>query len=295
MKKNLFFLLLLNYLYSYEDFDIDGVDDSIDRCLNTPFDEIVDEMGCSKSQKPEKAKDRDSFKDTIFKITLDSATDKDYNTERFLNLYLGYSKNSWDMSISNSHSTQNKSLSSISEDSNLYISIGKRFDFNRSSIKVSLETKVALDKKEGLSPLEKDEHEEKSSIEDSSHDNLKRKYQNSRNSFFISSELSYILSENQSIFLYYMLPLKEHNDLKYTQHPLISIGTDYTFNQDIYGSLSYTYIGSIRKRGKNPAKSIDLLLNYALTDTIFISIGYTHALDRLSYDNTLSFGAGVTF
>ena len=39
-------LLLSSVLVAYKDQDIDGVDDSRDLCLNTPFDVIVDERGC---------------------------------------------------------------------------------------------------------------------------------------------------------------------------------------------------------------------------------------------------------
>ncbi len=48
-------LLFSNIALSYQDMDIDGVDDSVDWCPNSPFDELVDEFGCSKSQKPSKS------------------------------------------------------------------------------------------------------------------------------------------------------------------------------------------------------------------------------------------------
>lgn len=46
------FLFLLTVLtHAYTDYDVDGVDDSIDQCLNTPFDVLVDEQGCDSEKK----------------------------------------------------------------------------------------------------------------------------------------------------------------------------------------------------------------------------------------------------
>jgi hypothetical protein len=51
MKKSLFLIVLgfvSTSLFAYSDLDMDGVDDSIDRCPNTPFTDLVDINGCSK-------------------------------------------------------------------------------------------------------------------------------------------------------------------------------------------------------------------------------------------------------
>ena len=43
--------VLTVWAYAYTDYDVDGVDDSIDQCLNTPFDVLVDENGCDSEKK----------------------------------------------------------------------------------------------------------------------------------------------------------------------------------------------------------------------------------------------------
>lgn len=51
MKKSLLLLILgfiSTSLLAYSDADMDGVDDSVDKCLGTPFTELVDIQGCSK-------------------------------------------------------------------------------------------------------------------------------------------------------------------------------------------------------------------------------------------------------
>ena len=48
MKRLLFTLSLLTLpLSAYSDFDLDGVDDAIDRCPDTPMTELVDSYGCT--------------------------------------------------------------------------------------------------------------------------------------------------------------------------------------------------------------------------------------------------------
>lgn len=48
LKQALIFLLTASLsLYAYNDYDMDGVDDSVDKCPNTPFSELVDIEGCT--------------------------------------------------------------------------------------------------------------------------------------------------------------------------------------------------------------------------------------------------------
>jgi hypothetical protein len=49
VKYFIYFLLSLT-LYADIDYDFDGVDDSIDRCLDTPFDKSVDKYGCPEDE-----------------------------------------------------------------------------------------------------------------------------------------------------------------------------------------------------------------------------------------------------
>lgn len=51
MKKNLLFLALFlsaSSLFAYTDSDMDGVENAIDQCPNTPFSDLVDIKGCTK-------------------------------------------------------------------------------------------------------------------------------------------------------------------------------------------------------------------------------------------------------
>ena len=48
----LILILLSGMSIAYEDQDIDGVEDSVDECPNTPFDALVDKRGCSNTNEP---------------------------------------------------------------------------------------------------------------------------------------------------------------------------------------------------------------------------------------------------
>ena len=51
MKKSILFLAMFfisSSLYAYVDSDMDGVEDQVDRCPNTPFSDLVDMEGCTK-------------------------------------------------------------------------------------------------------------------------------------------------------------------------------------------------------------------------------------------------------
>ena len=47
MYKVVLILLIATFVYSYEDSDLDGVEDISDKCPQTPFSDLVDQRGCS--------------------------------------------------------------------------------------------------------------------------------------------------------------------------------------------------------------------------------------------------------
>jgi hypothetical protein len=47
LRSIIFLLVVVTFLFSYEDSDFDGVSDYNDRCPNTPITDIIDQFGCS--------------------------------------------------------------------------------------------------------------------------------------------------------------------------------------------------------------------------------------------------------
>jgi len=119
------------YGYGYSDYDVDGVEDSVDKCPNTPFDVLVDESGCEEGK--------------VFKGELTflagSITGVDSETDSITNLllFINYRYADWDISLSTFNEVQN-SVAEVPD--TFYISLGYTFKLSdRLSSKLSLGTK----------------------------------------------------------------------------------------------------------------------------------------------------------
>ncbi len=120
------------YAYVYSDYDVDGVEDRIDECPNTPFDVLADERGCEEGTK---------YRGTLTLLAgtlsaIDSTTKNITNVQLFAN----YRYRDWDISLS----TFNDAKNAIENVPNTYyISTGYRFKPSE-----SLQTKISLGTKQ---------------------------------------------------------------------------------------------------------------------------------------------------
>jgi len=284
----LFFLLLCDIALSYQDLDIDGVDDSVDRCLETPFDELVDEYGCSKSEKSST-----NYGNLRLKIGTDIFVDSRYENDSSWNLYADYQYNSWDISISNSRSITHSSYGNSYSDEDIYISIGDSFELDKDTIRLSIGTKIAGDidsnrKYKNRKNMDREHAEENQN----SNRNLSR---DRDNDYFGSFDYNHIINEKQNILLYYGYTLSGDSQcINYQNFSSFSIGMGYLFTPKWYSTVSYDYIGSIY-RDSDASSSIEWFNSYEFTKRISASIGYSYALDDISYNNTLSLNLGFIF
>jgi len=306
-------ILATSGVFAYEDYDIDGVDDNIDLCPNTPFDELVDKNGCSKSQTPSKFKKVGKL---TIKVGTDIYRDKDYENDTSLNLYANYKYRSWDISISNSRSISNNS--SYSEDNSysnndVYISIGKSLNIQKGIAKVSIGTKLTGDiDKEKVKTYGRQRRAgrfRKYGIENSSRENNTQNinqtyttnsistttYEQRDNDYFASINYSYPITNHQNIFLYYGYTLSgDSKSIDYENYSSFSIGTGYMITRNWYSAISYNYTGSIYKN-TDPTETINWFNSYNFTRYLFATAGYSYALDDISYQNIYSLALGVTF
>lgn len=129
-------LWLSSVLVAYEDQDLDGVDDSKDLCLNTPFDIIVDKRGCPYD------------KTFLGKTTLQIGSDISFNTlsepVRNLNLFANYTYDHWNFSLSNTNYNMTNLNTVENSESNLYLTVGYLFQNNALNTRVSVGTKFDL-------------------------------------------------------------------------------------------------------------------------------------------------------
>jgi hypothetical protein len=121
----------LGYAYTYSDYDVDGVEDNIDACPNTPFEMTVDENGCEEG--------RSYIGSLTFLGGSISSIDKESdNLTNFL-LYLNYRYKDWDISVSTFNDIQN---ATVEIPNTFYVTTGYYFKFsNNFQTKVSIGTK----------------------------------------------------------------------------------------------------------------------------------------------------------
>ncbi len=254
-------LLLTSTAFAYTDNDIDGVDDSIDQCLNTPFDVLVDENGC--------AFGKTNYGALTLKIGSDISFNQSSDASSNLNFFANYSYNNWDISLSNSnYTTYDSTNGGSSEAGDLYLSAGYLFKNDNLHTKLSLGSKLAT-ADEGVGTGEND--------------------------YFASLNLNYFVGERQDFFLYYGYTLSgDSATIDYEDFSAISVGTGYAMNDKWYSGISYDYAGANISDGES-YKALSWFNSYAFSEQFFITLSYTHALDDFSYDHTLSLKLGVTF
>lgn len=261
--QKLIFILLLFYTasFAYTDNDIDGVDDAIDQCLNTPFDELVDEKGCSSNE---------SYHGTL---TLKLGSDISFNTfsdkTTNFNLFSNYRYNNWDISLSSSnYSTYDSFNEASSSAGDLYLSGGYLFKAKEFNTKVTLGTKLATaDEDVGTG----------------------------ENDYFASVNFDYFVNQRQDIFLYYGYTMSGNStEADYEDYYSYSVGSGYAVNRKWYSSLSYDYSGSQYPDGE-AYSSLSWFNSYEFTKQFFATLNYSNGLDDISYDHTISLKFGVRF
>ena len=282
MKKTTFIfsaLLTTNILMGYQDWDLDGVEDSIDLCPNTPFDALVDAYGCSQTERVKNPS----------KLTLSVGTtirtDEIYDDDNSLSLYLNYRYNQWDFSISNIQSfNQSDYLQDYSSSNNdFYLSAGYTIYRTSTAVRVGIGSKIA-DNSDTSQTSRKGKYAQNYTV-DNSRDN----------DYYASVNIINYISKRQDIFLFGRYTISGDSETyDYEDYPSLSIGTGYQFTRNFYSALSYNYTGSIYKDSE-AEESIAWFNSYNITQSFFVTASYSYALKDFSYDNTLSMSLGVRF
>jgi hypothetical protein len=255
----LFTLLLSSSLQAYTDMDLDGVDDSMDLCLDTPFDLIVDARGCPYD------------KTFLGKLTLqiggDFSFDSDSDDTSNLNLLLNYSYRNWNISLSDTN-YETTNLNELGENTNnLYLTAGYLFAYESWSSRLSVGTKFDL----------------------GSHENRRD------NDFYASVNLEYSLNNRQTVFLYYSYTLSgDSSNIDYDNFHSTSLGTGYAVTQKWYSALSYNHATAYYP-GYDDYRALSWFNSYTLSENVYLTCNYAYALDDLSYDHIISLNLGVHF
>ena len=252
------FLLLSSPIVAFEDSDIDGVADRDDLCPDTPFDKLVDEDGCPEGEGYH----------GLFSLSIGSDIHRDEETTEDYTLLVNYHHKAFDFTLSSAkESSLDSNNDRTSSTGDLYLSTSYQ------TVQKHLLTTFTLGAKlptggEEVSTGERD--------------------------YFGAINLSYLLSSKLSLIGGVSYTLTGDNNTTY-QNPLgYHLGLGYMMTPNWYSRLNYSLSDSIYQDGER-YQSLSLLESYSLSDTFMLSLGYTHGIDALSYDHTLSLRLGVTF
>ncbi|MCH9813615.1 MAG: hypothetical protein K0U47_06685 [Epsilonproteobacteria bacterium] len=244
-------------LYAYQDFDIDGVDDKIDECPNTPFDQLVDKNGCPLE---EGIKGKLTLKFGT-DISFDDLSDK---TSSF-NLFASYTLSDFTAVLSN-YSYYESYQNSLSGVGDIYASGGYHIRKDDLHTFVSVGIKIPS---EDVGTGEQD--------------------------YFVSLYTDYFLDERKDLFFYggYTFSGDSH-EVDYENFATFSVGGGYAFNSRYYSALSFDYSQSAYS-DTEAYQALSWFHSYAFSKRYFTTLNYTYSLDDRSLRHAISLKFGVNF
>jgi len=250
------------FLYGYEDLDVDGVDDSIDKCLNTSFDDEVGEDGCPYNH---------SYRG---KLTLGFgkkvAFSKDDLQTNSFNFYANYKYNNWSLSISSSsYDIFDNRYDNLNLWGDYYLIGGYTSkSSNNFTTQYSLGVKIPNDSSD-ISSQEFD--------------------------YFAYINLNYRLNSNQNIYGNWGYTLTgDSSENSYKNYHSLMMGTSYMMSDRWQVNFNYNYSGSTYE-DRDGYHTISFGNYYQVSDTTFVKMRYDKGLDDNSYKNAFSLSIGRVF
>lgn len=270
MKKNLLFLmsmLMTINLYAYTDNDMDGVEDSIDKCPNTPLTDLADISGCST-----KSLISPHHYDVIVGLNYSDSDYRSLNATDTLatSLQADYYYKQFSLQASTSFF---KTDGGEYSDSGLYDSfIGASYRLDKiNDLSVSLSAGVVLP------------------TYDTELDNNNMDYISSVN-------LSYTL-KNLNIFGGYTFTLindDDVGDITYQNTNAFNAGIGHYLNSKLYMSVSYSFSNSIYN-GLEDIETTTVYGYYSIDKDRFTTFSYSYGLSESASDNYVSVRLGFLY
>lgn len=267
MKAFFFIVFLYLGLFAYEDSDMDGVDDSYDKCLYTPFTDLVTSDGCS-------VKSLVSPHHYDIKIGV-SYSDTDYNTLSktdilITSLQLDYYYKKFSLNFSTSYfSNESKEYSDSGMNDSL---IAVSYTFVKQNLFVELGAGLILPTYE-------------------------TSYNNNKTDYTANINISYNI-KNITTFLAYSFTQVNDIDIdsiaSYQDTNTLIGGIGYSASHKIYLSASYNESDSIYK-GVDKIQTLSVYSYYAFDENVFTTFNYAYGLSQPASDNYLAFKIGYYF
>ena len=270
MKKNLLFLvaiLMAINVYAYTDNDMDGVEDSIDKCPNTPLTDLADINGCTK-----KSLASSHHYDIIVGVNYSDSDSRSLNTTDTLatSFQVDYYYKQFSIQASTSYFTTQGSGYSDSGLYDSYLGASYRLsDINNLSISLSAGAILPT---------------------------YDTELNNNNTDYTTSVNLSYMLKDF-NIFGGYAFTLVNDDDIgdiTYQNTNAFNAGLGYYVSNKLYMSGSYSLSDSIYK-GIEDIETAAVYGYYSIDKDKFATFNYAHGLSDSASKNYVSVRLGFLF
>ncbi len=273
MKKGLFVLILsVVTLFAYSDSDLDGVDDALDKCPNTPITDLVDANGCS-------------IKSVIIKERFDIIFGLSYSE---INYRLNEKTDTYTTSLQADYYRDNLSF----QFSGSYYSSSDTAGYDKNGMNDT--TIAAYYRWKPLSSL----------TVSTGFGIIFPTYEsdlgNNKTDYSISINPSYRIDDINLFggYSYTFIGDKDvvsgASSIQYQNRSAYTLGIGYYFMPKLYASLSFYDSDSIFK-GVEDIKNISLYAFYTLDEHWFMTFSYANGLSDSTSDNYLSARVGYAF
>lgn len=270
--KKMFLLIIMGIfsanLFAYSDLDMDGVDDSIDKCPNTPFTDLVDINGCSKQS-------------LVSPSHFDIIIGANYVGANYSSLN---QTDTYSSSLQMDYYYKNFSLQAITS---YYTTSGNGYSLdglNDSFIGASyrLQPLQNLSVRLGAGALLP---------------TYKTSLNNNNTDYTASLNLSYALGKANIFGGYSFTVINDDNiagTVTYQNTNAFNAGLGYYFTNKLYLSGAYNTSDSIYT-GVEKIRSVSAYGYYSMTDHWFTTLSYAYGLSNSTSDNVASVKLGYYF
>ena len=277
MKTILFFfaLLIASTLFAYDDSDLDGVDDAVDKCPNTPFTELVDINGCTT-----KILVSQHHYDVIVGA---SYSDSDYQTLNKTDtlsttLQADYYYKNFSLGIATSYFQTEGSGYKDRGFNDSYLNVSYQ-DTPFASLVVRGATGVIL-------PTYSTDLNNNNTDYFGS---LNMSYSFEKFNLFCGATYTMVMDDNVIVY-----DTNSSVDVQYQNTLALSIGTGYYVTEQLYASVAYNRSDSIYKSIEE-IKTLSIFTNYAVSEHLFSTLSYAKGLSDSASKNYLSVRIGYYF
>ncbi len=251
-----------NFSFPFQDSDLDGVEDSVDLCPNTPILALVDKYGCPIEEEYRELYERKRKRKVKFYLKFGFSHSKDKNYEsNSLSLSFALSRRPFYLSITSRYYTYTSFGGKGLGDASLYGSYTRRF---RSFLVIpGLRVKLPTGE-EDVSTRRVD---------------------------LTPSVVLNLIRDRWDIFLYVSYSIRAGRDRKNVF--FYSFGGGYSFSDRLYGNVSLDLSESTLRDEYNTYASFFLV--YDITKRFYATLNYSRGLSENATDNALSVRFGIRF